>query len=222
MIVWLRAECTRATLIGRECEWTESFHVARCACLCSWRNKIMNYDISGGARSLFLSRPPTARERDAGRRGVAPTSEGLLYMNYDDAATPSAVISLWICWTLLAHWLKTHPPFVRERLRWPFLFLYWHSVMHIASGDAQTVIFRHGTEISRANERSRRTFGMQIRWLSYVNELMLLMRYRRPLWGPLRRFLHYINLHFSRVDYQAANVTYLLFDPWPFCNVDVE
>lgn len=133
-------------------------------CVCSGEIKLWIMIFRAACVSLPPKKAHGARARRRAAQRVASSSKGLLYMNYDDAAAPSAVISLWICWTLLAHWLKTHPPFVRERLRWPFLFLYWHSVMHIASGDAQTVIFRHGAEISRANEeRSHRTFGMQIR-----------------------------------------------------------
>lgn len=43
-----------------------------------------------------------------------------------------------------------------------FLFLYWHSDMHVLSGDALNVIFCLPGEISRTDERSHRAFGMQI------------------------------------------------------------
>lgn len=55
----------------------------------------MNYDILGGALRLFCTRGVYGgvNEKQGGAPRRAP-SEGLLYMNYDDAATPPAVISL--------------------------------------------------------------------------------------------------------------------------------
>lgn len=100
------------------------------------------------------------RRRAAQR--VASTSEGLLYMNYDDAAAPSAVISLWICWVLLAHWWKAHPPWVRGNasggLFIPLLtFRYARCECRCTNCNILP-----GREISRTNERSHRAFGMQI------------------------------------------------------------
>lgn len=59
------------------------------------RNKIMNYDILGSILRLCCAQRVNGRanERQGGAPRRAP-SEGLLYMNYDDAATPPAVISL--------------------------------------------------------------------------------------------------------------------------------
>lgn len=59
------------------------------------RNKIMNYDILGGALRLCCTQRVYGRanERQGGAPRRAP-SEGLLYMNYDDGAIPPAVISL--------------------------------------------------------------------------------------------------------------------------------
>lgn len=55
----------------------------------------MNYDILGGALRLCctLRVYGCANERQGGAPRRAP-SEGLLYMNYDDAASLPAVISL--------------------------------------------------------------------------------------------------------------------------------
>lgn len=63
--------------------------------MCLVRNKIMNYDIFDGALRLCCTQRDygSANERQGGAPRRAP-SEGLLYMNYDDAATPPAVISL--------------------------------------------------------------------------------------------------------------------------------
>lgn len=63
--------------------------------MCFVRNKIMNYDILGSVLRLCYAHKVyrRANEKQGGAPRRAP-SEGLLYMNYDDAAIPPAVISL--------------------------------------------------------------------------------------------------------------------------------
>lgn len=56
------------------------------------RYKIMNYDRVGVGERLCSTREDSRRANET--QGGAAASEGLLYMNYDDAAAPSAVISL--------------------------------------------------------------------------------------------------------------------------------
>lgn len=63
-----------------------------------------------------------------------------------------------------------------------------------------------GTEISWRNERSPLTFGMQIRQTVVCKRTYATQRYGRPLWDPLRRFLHYINLNFSKATRRQYNM----------------
>lgn len=153
---------------------------------------------SRGART----RRRAARGVRRARERAAATSEGLLYMNYDDAAATAAVISLWICLARLAHWRAAHPPRLRGNasagLFMPLLtFRYARCEWRCTKCNISP-----GREISRPNERSHRTFGMQIRQSvvckrTYATHAIPIGGCRRPLWDPLRRFLHYINLHFS-------------------------
>lgn len=103
-------------------------------------------------------------EGDAGRRGAAPSSEGLLYMNYDDAAAPTAVISLWIRSALFAHWWKAHPTRLHGNASGGLFYSFIDiQLCTLREARCTNCNILPETELSRVSERPRRTFGMQIR-----------------------------------------------------------